>query len=172
MENHRQALPLSIFGDEELETDDSSIHQNMSTHTTASHQINTTKSPASNISINDLISSLYSQVDQNSNSIHVPEATENTMHPTVMESDFVGDDFDDDSWEFKDAVLRDQDQTSSTNLEESAQISSTKVQLDNLLDFYCKLKDETYALALNHLDNEKVSITLTFSGMKFFNSIK
>ncbi|XP_068317800.1 uncharacterized protein [Pyrus communis] len=158
LENHRRALPLSIFGDEELETDDSSIQfqQNISTHTTASHQVNTNKSPASNLSITDLISSLYSQVDQNTNTIHAPKLTENTAHtaPTILESDF-GDDFDEDSWEFKDAVSRDQNQTSIATLEDSPQDSSTKVHLDNYVDLYCKLKDETYGLALYHLENKK-----------------
>ncbi|KAM1051899.1 hypothetical protein ACFX19_033963 [Malus domestica] len=155
-ENHRRALPLSIFGDEEPETDDSSVQQNISTHTTASHQVNTKKSPASNLSITDLISSLYSQVDQNTNTIHVPKLTDNTIHtaPTFLESDF-GDDFDEDSWEFKDAVSRDQNQTSIATLEDSPQDSSTKVHLDNYVDLYCKLKDETYGLALYHLENKK-----------------
>ncbi|CAB4285297.1 unnamed protein product [Prunus armeniaca] len=166
LESHRQALPLSIFGDEELETDDSSIHEDISTHAAVSHQINTAKSPVPNISITDLISSLYSQVDQNTNAIHAPKATENPPHPasTVLESVLGDDDFDDDSWEFKDAVSRDQDQTSITNLEHSPQNSLTKVQLDNLVDFYCQLKDESYFLALRHLDNKKAQSSAILSG--------
>lgn len=169
LESHRQALPLSIFGDEELETDGSSIHEDISTHAAVSHQINTAKSPVPNISITDLISSLYSQVDQNTN------ATENPPHPasTVLESVLGDDDFDDDSWEFKDAVSSDQDQTSITNLEYSPPNSLTKVQLDNLVDFYCKLKDESYFLALRLLDNKvsKLLWSLTFC-YQVFNSIK
>ncbi|XP_068341825.1 uncharacterized protein [Pyrus communis] len=157
LENHRRALPLSIFGDDELETDDSSIQQNISSLTTASHQVNTNKSPASNLSITDLISSLYSQVDQNTNTIHAPKPTENIMDPapTFLESNFGGDDFDEDSWEFKDAVTSDQNQTSIATLEDSPHDSSTKVHLDNYVDLYSKLKDETYALALYHLENKK-----------------
>ncbi|KAM1526001.1 hypothetical protein ACFX10_010391 [Malus domestica] len=156
-ENHRRALPLSIFGDDELETDDSSIQQDISSLTTASHQVNTNKSPASNLSITDLISSLYSQVDQNTNTIHAPKPTESIMDPapTVLESNFGGDDFDEDSWEFKDAVSSDQNQTSIATLEDSPHDSSAKVHLDNYVDLYCKLKDETYGLALYHLENKK-----------------
>ncbi|TQD78372.1 hypothetical protein C1H46_036065 [Malus baccata] len=156
-ENHRRALPLSIFGDDELETDDSSIQQDISSLTTASHEVNTNKSPASNLSITDLISSLYSQVDQNTNTIHAPKPTESIMDPapTVLESNFGGDDFDEDSWEFKDAVSSDQNQTSIATLEDSPHDSSAKVHLDNYVDLYCKLKDETYGLALYHLENKK-----------------
>lgn len=152
LNSHRQALPMSIFGEEELETGDSSVHEDIPTQTAASHQINTAKSPASNISITDLISSLYSQVDQ-------PNETENTSHPatTVLESDFGGDDVDDGSWEFKDAVSKDQDLTSIANLEDSPKNSCTTIELDDFVDLYCKLKDESYFLALYHLDQKKVS---------------
>ncbi|KAM5561290.1 hypothetical protein ABKV19_022072 [Rosa sericea] len=157
LNNHRQALPLSIFGDEELETDDSSVHQDISTQTAASHQINTAKSRATNVSITDLISSLYSQVEQNTSKLHTPKETESTMHPvtTVLDSDFVGDDADDDSWEFKDAVSKDRDPTSIANLEDSLKHSCTKIQLDDFLELYCKLKNESYFLALYHLDQKK-----------------
>lgn len=160
LNSHRQALPMSIFGEEELETGDSSVHEDIPTQTAASHQINTAKSPASNISITDLISSLYSQVDQ-------PNETENTSHPatTVLESDFGGDDVDDGSWEFKDAVSKDQDPTSIANLEDSPKNSCTKIELDDFIDLYCKLKDESYFLALYHLDQKKkASSSATLSG--------
>ncbi|XP_004305005.1 PREDICTED: uncharacterized protein LOC101298347 [Fragaria vesca subsp. vesca] len=155
LNNHRQALPLSIFGDEELETGASSVHQDIPTQTVASHQINTARNPATNISITDLISSLYSQVEQNTK-IDTSNETEITTLPvtTMLESDF-GDDADDDSWEFKDAVSEDQNPTSIANLEDSPLNTCTKIQLDDFVELYCKLKHESYFLALYHLDQKK-----------------
>ncbi|XP_050380759.1 uncharacterized protein LOC126797994 isoform X2 [Argentina anserina] len=174
--NHRQALPLSIFGDEELETDTSSVHEDISTQTAASHQINTARSPATNVSITDFISSLYSQVEQDTPKTHIPKEIESTTtHPvtTMLESDFVGDDGDDDgddgdddSWEFKDAVSKDQNSTSIANVEDSLKDTCTQIQVDDFVEFYCKLKDESYFLALYHLDqNKKAQSSASFSGV-------
>ncbi|KAF2307224.1 hypothetical protein GH714_025556 [Hevea brasiliensis] len=63
-ENHEGALPLSLFGDEETEADDPMIHQDISTQKSTSDQRVDIKGPHLNISINDLISSLYSRAEQ------------------------------------------------------------------------------------------------------------
>ncbi|XP_057513364.1 uncharacterized protein LOC130795337 isoform X2 [Actinidia eriantha] len=65
-ENHKGALPLplSIFGDDELETDDSLKVQDVFTYKPSSYQGNGINIQGSNISIHDLLSNLYSQAEQ------------------------------------------------------------------------------------------------------------
>ncbi|KAF3454588.1 hypothetical protein FNV43_RR05036 [Rhamnella rubrinervis] len=148
LENNRKALPISLFGDEELETNESSIHQDVS-NIPAFLSTNSIKPPSSSLSINDLISSLYSQVEHNTSENHTPTLSENGMYSAtkVVELDLVkhDDDFDDDSWEFKDAFTnsQDHDQTSIACVEDSSIKSSTKLQLNDCLEFYSKLKDES-----------------------------
>ncbi|KAF3454458.1 hypothetical protein FNV43_RR04905 [Rhamnella rubrinervis] len=160
LENNRKALPISLFGDEELETNESSFHQDVS-NIPAFPSTNSIKTPSSSLSINDLISSLYSQVEHNTSENHVPTVSENGMYSAtrVVELDLVkhDDDFDDDSWEFKDAFANSQvhDQTSIASVEDSSTKSSTKLQLNDCLDFYSKLKDESCFVAMSHLENLK-----------------
>jgi hypothetical protein len=82
----------------------------------------------------------------------------------VIESNLAGDsdDFDDDSWEFKDASsgIRAEDQASFIGLGEPNTKYSTKIELNDYVDFFCKLKEELHFLALCHLDNLKVSSSL------------
>lgn len=159
-ENHKGALPLSFFGDGEHQTDDSLIYQDASTANPAPSTRDTAKkSPRSNISINDLISSLYNQADQNTSVNHMQSPCEDHLGST-QKAVLIDDDgdFDDDSWEFKGSF--------STSIGES-QIStpadgdthvkySTNVEQKEYADFYSKLKDELYAVARCHLDNLKV----------------
>lgn len=162
LENNRKALPLSLFGDEELETDESSIHQDVSNHIPAFLSTNSFKTPGSSLSINDLISSLYSKVEHNTSENHTPIESEHGMYSAtkVVELDLVkhDDEFDDDSWEFKDAFTNNQvqDQTFITCVEDSSTKSSTKLQLNDCLEFYSKLKDESCFVAMGHLENLKV----------------
>jgi hypothetical protein len=152
---------MSIFSDGKLESDDSSILQD-STFTLTSNPRSSIQSPGSNTSINDLISSLYSQAEQNASVNNTPKASDHEVHstPTVFESDLVNgdDDFDDDSWDFKAAVsgTRAEDQTSDIDLGDSQKKLSTTLELNDCVDFYCKLKDELCSIALCHLDNLKV----------------
>uniref|UniRef100_A0A2N9EVN7 Synergin gamma C-terminal domain-containing protein n=1 Tax=Fagus sylvatica TaxID=28930 RepID=A0A2N9EVN7_FAGSY len=169
-ENHREPLPMSIFSDGKLESDDSSILQD-STFTLTSNPRSSIQSPGSNTSINDLISSLYSQAKQNASVNNTPKASDHEVHstPTVFESDLVNgdDDFDDDSWDFKAAVsgTRAEDQTSDIDLGDSQKKLSTTLELNDCVDFYCKLKDELCLIALCHLDNlKKAQSTAALSG--------
>lgn len=160
LSSHQKALPLSIFGDEGLETtDDFSINQDASTFISVTHEGHNNKNLGSSVSINDLISSLYSQAENNGSINSSPEEDENGINssPRMSHSDF-GNDDDDDSWEFKDASpdVNMPDQTYVTILEDLPQLSSTKLQFDCYMDFYHKLN-----LVLNHvvhglLENLKV----------------
>ncbi|KAL0552524.1 hypothetical protein IC582_011640 [Cucumis melo] len=150
LSSHQKALPLSIFGDEELETtDDFSMKQGASTFVSVAHEGLDSKNPGSTVSINDLISSLYSQAENNGSIKSFPEENENGIIPSprMSHSDF-GNDDDDDSWEFKDASpdVNILDQTYTTTLGGVPQLSSTKLQFDCYMDFYHKLN-----LVLNHV---------------------
>lgn len=149
-------MPLSIFGDEELENDALQVQEDVSTHPNHSN-----KAPSSNLSISDLISSLYIQAENSTSINDAPKISENGM-PTAfkaLESDLINDDDDfDDDWEFKDASLdtKAQNQTFVTHVEDSPSISSTKLQLKDFVDFYGKLKDDLCFVALSHFENFKV----------------
>ncbi|XP_061338019.1 uncharacterized protein LOC133284900 [Gastrolobium bilobum] len=102
-ENRREALPLSIFGDETPDTDEYSVSKDLSPYTPTSPIRNSFNSPVSNISINDLIWNLYSQAEDKTSPNVTPKASENHIHasPEVSGSNLVSG--DDDFWDFKDA---------------------------------------------------------------------
>ncbi|XP_004139183.2 uncharacterized protein LOC101210593 isoform X3 [Cucumis sativus] len=150
LSSHHKALPLSIFGDEELETtDDFSMNQDASTFVSVTREGLDNKNPGPTVSINDLISSLYSQAENNGSIKSSPEENENGIisSPRMSHSDF-GNDDDDDSWEFKDASpdVNILDQTYATTLGDVPRRSSTKLKFDCYVDFYHKLN-----LVLNHV---------------------
>ncbi|XP_024027626.1 uncharacterized protein LOC21386024 isoform X1 [Morus notabilis] len=153
-ESHQESLPLSIFGEEEVETD-------VSIHKPASYTRNSNKAPGSNLSINDLIVSLYSQAQQSTSLNGTPKVSENGTPSTTreFESDFVhdDDDFDDESWEFKDASFefKAEDQSFATHFEDATSKYSTKLELHDYVDLYCKLKDGSRVVAINHFGNLK-----------------
>ena len=160
-ENHREPLPMSIFSDGKLESGDSSILQDISSFTPTSNPKSNIRSPGSNISINDLLSTLYSQAEQNASVNNMPKESDHETHSTstVFESDLGNsDDFDDDSWDFKDAIsgTRAEDQTSDIDLVDSQKKLSSTLELNDCVDFFCKLKGELCSIALCHLDNLKV----------------
>ncbi|KAJ6384470.1 hypothetical protein OIU78_027721 [Salix suchowensis] len=159
--SHKGALPLSIFGDEEQDSNDPVSDQDISPQLSSSKPIDGVTSPHLNISINDLISSLYSQAEHDTavNLCQNPSGSGLSPANVVIESNLAGnsDDFDDDSWEFKDAssVIRAEDQASFIGLGEPNTKYSTKIELNDCVDFFCKLKEELHFLALCHLDNLK-----------------
>lgn len=160
LENHKGALPLSLFGDGEHETDNSLISQDALTSNPAPTASDSAKkSPRSNISINDLISSLYSQAEQNTfvNPIQSPNEDHlgSTQKAVLVDDD---GDFDDDSWEFKGSFSRSigESQTSTPADGDSHIKYSTDMEQKEYADFYSRLKDELYVVARCHLDNLKV----------------
>lgn len=75
---------MSIFREEKLETDDPSILQDFSAFTPTSQLRDLVRSASSNISINDLLSSLYSQAaEQNTSVPHTLIASDNEVHFTT-----------------------------------------------------------------------------------------
>ncbi|XP_062084728.1 uncharacterized protein LOC133790905 isoform X2 [Humulus lupulus] len=161
-----EALPLSIFGDEELENDSSQFPNDVLTHKPTSYpSYNSNKALGSNLSINDLISSLYIQAEENTSVSDTPKVSENGMPAALspLESDILNhdddsdDDDDDDAWEFKDAVLdtKDQNQTFATHVEDLPSKSYIKLQLRDSVEFYSKLKDDSCFVALSHFENLK-----------------
>ncbi|KAJ6775365.1 hypothetical protein OIU79_018522 [Salix purpurea] len=158
--SQKGALPLSIFGDEEEDSNDPVSYRDISSELPDSKPIDDIKSHSIN-AINDLISSLYGQAEHNTALINVQNPSGNGLSPinTVMESNLAGDndDFDDDSWEFKDASsgTRAEDQVSFIGLGEANTDCSSKTELNDYVDFFCKLKEELHCLALCHLDNLK-----------------
>lgn len=164
-------MPLSIFGDEEEEADDPVIYQDISSQMPTSIPGNSIKSPHLNIS--DLISSLYSQAEQNTSVNHAQNPNENGFGSckTLMSLNLANDNdnFDDDSWEFKDASsgTKAEDQASVPGLGESQTKCSTKIELNDYVDFFSKLKEELQFVALFHLDNLKVGSLVKFSPPHF-----
>lgn len=161
-ENHREPLPINIFSDEELGSEEHSILQDVSTVTPTSNARDAIKIPSSNVTINDLISSLYSQAEENASVNHTPTASDHGMHSssTLFESHLnaSADDFDDGSWDFKAATsgTRTGDRTSDIDLGDSQRILSTMLDLNDYVDFFSTLKDELSSVAVFHLDNLKV----------------
>ncbi|XP_044482178.1 uncharacterized protein LOC123208726 [Mangifera indica] len=137
-QRYRGGLPLSIFGDGELENDDSSVHQDVSNYNLASSRTDDIKkSQGLSVSISDLITSLYNQAERKAPVNHSQKPSENGLDSLIkaVDSNLVdGDgDLDDDSWEFKDAVSRTVDeQISVPGLEDPHVKHSTKCHLDNL----------------------------------------
>ncbi|KAG8648260.1 hypothetical protein MANES_09G166100v8 [Manihot esculenta] len=160
-ENHKGALPLFLFGDEETEADDPVIHEDFSTQKSTSDQRVGIMKPHLNISINDLISSLYSQAEQSTSVNDEQSLNDNGLNSTkiVIPSNLANanHDIDDDSWEFQDASTgaRNEDQTSVLGLEQSHAKYSTKIELNDFVEFFSNLKKELHYIALCHLENLK-----------------
>ncbi|KAL7235154.1 hypothetical protein ACSBR1_018616 [Camellia fascicularis] len=167
--NPKGALPLSIFGDEELETDNSLNIEDAFTYTPSSHPRNGIGSQGSNISIHDLLSNLYNQAEQIPSVDKTEKLTgygldssDKVLDPSLVKCD---DDFDDVSWEFRDASSQTRDQTSLHGPGEAHQKFSTKLKLNNYVDFYCKLKDKLSFVCKCHLDSlKKAQNTASLSG--------
>lgn len=214
-EDRREALPLSIFGDDIPDTNEHSKSQDLSPYAPVSPMQNNFNSPGSNLSINDLIWTLYSQTEKKTSPDVTPKASENDIHvspelsgsnldnsddfdddfgdfkdaspetqfaqesaqntsfnhPTefnedglqtsleVLNSDLINDDddFEDDSWEFKDAIsgTSTQDQASTIDHRDLLTQLSTKLEQSDCMEFFSKLKDELCNNVLFHLQNLK-----------------
>ncbi|KAI5398502.1 hypothetical protein KIW84_064041 [Lathyrus oleraceus] len=216
-ENRREALPLSIFGDDMPDTNEHLVSQDLSPRAPVSPMQNNINSPGSNLSINDLIWSLYSQSEDKTSPNVTPKANENQIraspelsgsgldhsddldddfgdfkdaspettltqesaqntslnHPTevtenglqtsldVLNSDLINDNdgFEDDSWEFKDAISgkSTQDQASTIDHRDLLTQLSSKLEPSDCVEFFSTLKDELCNNVLFHLQNLKVA---------------
>ncbi|KAI3747387.1 hypothetical protein L6452_09842 [Arctium lappa] len=151
--NYKEPVPLSIFGIEEEPQTDSYMNLQHEFFKSSTHGKNM-QNQSSNLSINDILSDLYSQAKPISSPSlgHNPDGEANLLHSTGKEySSHAEDDddnfddvdnFDDGSWEFKDA--------SSESRPESQNLSFKK-RLHNCMDFYSSLKDELCLVARCHL---------------------
>ncbi|KAL0364782.1 UNVERIFIED_CONTAM: hypothetical protein Sangu_0575800 [Sesamum angustifolium] len=143
---HKGAIPLSIFGNEEPESDGSSDVQDVFTYQSTSDQRNN-HTPTTVMSINDLISNLYSQTEQISSisTVQTPSKTRLSLSNAVSSPNRVNDDdhLDHDSWDFKDASQKRFDSEASLHGVGNTDLSvSSRLKLNNHLDFYSKLKEE------------------------------
>ncbi|XP_060219121.1 uncharacterized protein LOC132645888 isoform X2 [Lycium barbarum] len=161
LENHKGALPLSIFGDEEeLEIDGSSNIEDIFVPHNASYSKND-RSPDSNVSINDLISNLYSQAEHISpvRSAQVPNSISVSPQDSVSNSNLLNgeDELDDGEWEFKDgsSEMRIYNDISLLTFEDPPQRSFSNLNLDDYLNLYSKLRNKLCYHAKCHLDDFK-----------------
>lgn len=166
--NQTGALPLSLFGHEELqsETSDDLNPQGIFTHSTSTSTVkDANKSLTPALLLNDLISSLYSQAEQNTTLNHTRSKSGDDIDSLqeVLDSNLeLGDgngDFEDDSWEFKDAFSGSiaVNHTSVPNHGDLGGASSTRVGSEDYADFYSKLKQDLYFVLQFYFVDLKVS---------------
>ncbi|XP_028770870.1 uncharacterized protein LOC114728176 isoform X2 [Neltuma alba] len=129
-EKWREALSLSVFGDEVQDTDEHSVFQGFSSYAPASSISNSFNSPGSSLAISDLIWDLYGQAEQKT-SLGTPKGSENGQ--AVLDSNLVtcDDDFNDDSWQFKDAShgTRSLESVENTHSNHEPQVNENGLQL-------------------------------------------
>ncbi|KAK9071586.1 hypothetical protein SSX86_008014 [Deinandra increscens subsp. villosa] len=156
---YKEAVPLSIFGIEEDPEADNSLnieHEFFKSSTNGKH----TRNLSSNLSINDILSDLYSQAQPISS-----DGKEDLLHSTDNEyGSHVADDKDDDnnndddfndgSWEFKDASFQ-------SKIENE---NSFKKKLNNFMDLYSNLKDDLCVVARRTSSQFKAQSTTTLAG--------
>ncbi|KAK9161225.1 hypothetical protein Syun_007566 [Stephania yunnanensis] len=159
MGNNHDALPLPIFSNHKLDSAESLFNDDIFSHQSPHSLNNGINNQNSDISFNDLISNLYSQAE------HAP-AVSSTLESNTGEGhtdsnfDPVNDeaDFGEDSWEFKDAfsdsILENQSSVLDMRFEATKSFSLDS-QSVNFVDFYSKLKEELYFIALRHVDDIK-----------------
>lgn len=163
-------LPLSFFQDEELGTSDTLVHEDNPVSACDFPARAKTKTPNPNVSISDLISSLYSQVDEK---VSVKSATESSLVNGEDNSwEFQGpslasknsdDEFDDDSWEFQGPTQAVKDSLKGENVwDQSQEKPVISIEPNDYKDFFHKLKTELYYIALSHLESLMVSRVFVF----------
>ncbi|XP_076928253.1 uncharacterized protein LOC143592157 [Bidens hawaiensis] len=141
--SYKEPVPLSIFGiDEDPEVDNSLNLDNelFKSSTVGKH----TRNLSSNLSINDILSDLYSQAQPISS--HVGDVADDNHNNDDNNYDN-DDDFIDGSWEFKDASF--QSQVGNQNL-------TFEKKVNNCMNLYSNLKDDICVVASRHLQSLKV----------------
>ncbi|KAL9689207.1 hypothetical protein QQ045_033641 [Rhodiola kirilowii] len=149
------ALPSSLFSDEPLDSNDSLNQDAINSNPPQSH-CNGFKNMDSSASLSDLILNLYNQAENKSSADSPRQAVTNNLDPIqpVNESNFSDDEDDfDGTWDFKDASLSSRaEDLSSSEVHHS---NYTKSKMENLVDFYCKLKDQSCLAAICHFSSLK-----------------
>lgn len=163
-ENSRGPLPLSLFSDALEESSDNLTQQDEIFQKPTSDPRNGFNAQGLRLSIHDLLSNLYSQaqptlsVDRNKSptedGVHSPRKTEDT---TTVGDD---DDWDDNSWEFKDALSETgiEEQSSSASPGTVPQfLSEAMTSLQICMDLYVKLREFLCILLSHQLNVDKKS---------------
>lgn len=160
-ENQQGALPLSLFSEGKLDTDDSFNLQDGFAHNPPFNLRNGVGSQSSSISFDDILLNLYSQAEKTPsvNSTQKPinglELIPVVLDSNILNDDDEDDDFNDNSWEFKDALSDNSAKDQSPVLiADNAPV--TKLKMESYMEFYTKLKDELFHIAYFHLDSLKV----------------
>lgn len=152
-------MPLSFFGIEEDPEAESSLNLQLELFKSSTNGKHT-RNQSSKLSFNDILSDLYSQVEpissaNHENNLHgnvdLLHSTGNEYSSQVVDND---DDFNDGSWEFKDA--------SSQSKVENQKLSFEK-KLINCMDYYSNLKDDLCVIARRQLNGLKVSTQKFYS---------
>lgn len=158
----RGALPQSLFSADTEESSDCFDLQNEVVHMPTLGPGNSFSEQNSVISINDLISKLYSQTQLTSSVDSTLKPAENGVHSpaeiTVTTPLGEDDDWDDGSWEFKGAYSENGvvEQLSTAILGNMAQKQSEILpELQNYIDFYDQLRDSLCFLLSCQLDELK-----------------
>lgn len=157
-EGQKGALPPSLFSDEPLDSSESdSLNQDDFNFNPSQSLSNGFRNPDPHASLSDLILNLYNQSEKNY-SIESPEQDVTKKSDVIQAvNDSISNDEDDDgTWDFKDASLSSiaYDQSPYQPHESSYRIP----KMENLVDFYCKLKDQSSLAAICHLACLKVYI--------------
>lgn len=152
---------MSIFGDEELEPDDSTIEDGFFHNPTSFPERDTNIKPV--ISINDVISSLYNQAEHTS-SISSSENPSNVVEPpdSGASSNLVKNDdaFGDKSWDYESSITQRRADKETFVFDHGDPLPSCSAtrKLDNYVDFYSELKKELCLYSKYHLGDLKVCI--------------
>lgn len=136
-------MPLSIFGiEEDLEVDNSLNLDNelFKSSTVGKH----TRNLSSNLSINDILSDLYSQAQPISS--HIGDVADDNYNNDDNNYDN-DDDFIDGSWEFKDASFQSETGNQSLTFEK---------KVNNCMNLYSNLKDDLCVVSSRYLQSLKV----------------
>ncbi|CAA7027604.1 unnamed protein product [Microthlaspi erraticum] len=175
-EKPKGVLPLSFFEDEEeLGTSDTLVHEDNTVSVCDFSVREKTKAPNSNVSINDLISSLYSQVDEKT-SVNLSEKSDGNgfvndeddsweFQGPSLASKNSDDEFDDDSWEFQ-GPSQPEGENGSWEYNKHSSVENgvwdqsqenpvISIERNDYKDFFHKLKTELYYIALSHLETLK-----------------
>ncbi|CAI0551458.1 unnamed protein product [Linum tenue] len=157
------ALPLSLFGDEETEPNDPVFYEVTSVQISAPETREDNRGLSSSLSINDLVSSLYNEVEQTATASHLQNQDENGWCPTEIafasnssnDAAILDDDY---SWEFKDAsaVPMDEEQQS---FPKDSTIEASNIEHSDWIDLFTKLMEELCLVAFKHVENMKQART-------------
>lgn len=156
--NHSEPLAMSVFGDKESEMVDSSNIQDDFLHQPDLYKRND-NTPHSNVSINDLVSKLYSQAEETS--LHDVLPSQNVLFPSnsILDVSLVEGGKDVGATARKYNLSSSEDTAANQGglfgSGDSDESISPEAKLDSYMSFYSKLNDELCHLARCHPESGK-----------------